>query len=1746
MRDRLNERADVLARRAEALDAARVAEFGSTGTELAGTGHLRTETARVPRDLVAVGDVLLLGHDLGRDGGTAPALGGGPAGTGPAGPVTVADVFSLYDREGRALPQTAVPGLLDDPSFVREFGDLHRYFQGARLLRLRLVEGKLLAVFRTGERDEDLRVLRWALTTETIASGTIASGTTTSGTTTPGTTSATIAPTATTPAPAVRFLDALGERDHTVPEPYDVEWTVAGRADHVPGRHPHLSLADGTVFVSAVGGALTVKVENDTESGEGVYREPVAEPLQSLADAEVAYAVVGALVLIRVRPYKEPEARHLVFNTLTRAVVRIDAIGRSCRRLPDGQGLVFPGGYCLATGEVRTFDTEAGDGDARAGEGAVPDAAFERSVRSPNGEDVLYVFRARSGGRTLLLPYNLIRKEVSTPVTGHGHALLDDGTLVVLRAVPGEPARVHTVQWWRTPFVSDAYAADHAAGADGGPLARIGNAELVRGLADCLATVRQARAAASGTGTGALHRALLASCERAADRHAWLGDPEAGDLRAALEAVRQAAADVLAESASVRELTARAAESFAAVEEEVRRLVRRVRGEAPARAAEWIDRIALLRRAQGRALALKDLRYADPAAVDALAAETGRHLATTVRRAVDFLSRPAAFAEQHAETERIVAGAPTTGAVAEAEALTARVEERVLGLRTLTEVVTGLGVGDSPTGGAGTDPDGADEGPVVDATVRTVVLERIAEVLGGLNRARALLAARVRELREAEGRAAFTAEFALLGQSVTGALAAAGTPEDCDTQLTSLLVQLDNLEARFADHDGFLTEIADRRAEVRDAFSARRQALQDERARRAERLATSAAQVLASVARRGAGLGSAEEVAAYFASDPLPVKVRGIAERLRRLGDPVRADELTGRLVAARQEALRALRDRTDLYADGGDTVRLGAHRFTVTTRAPELTLVPGAEDTEGEEGEEGAGRLVLALTGTDYRAPVTDPGFAATRPYWGQSLSSENAEVYRAEHLAARLLAEHGADALEALDEAELAALTRRAAQAAYDEGYERGVHDHDAAAVLGAVLRLRRAAGLLRHRAADRAAAQLFWAHGTSPDQRAAWAGEAASLVRARETFGTAPGALDTLRDTLVAASREEGRSPQALTAPAATYLIEQLAASGESFVTGPAARALLDAFARAVSGAAPPGSPPPYAEDVLARLARHDAAGARRLVEGWLTAYAASCGEPVDAGDLAEAVAIEVCPGLARHEHTERTSTGDQLSAGVTTVTVPGLLGTHPRIGPEGLPLRVDEFLARTGDFARRVVPGFRAYQRLRTGLLAREVRRLNLAAYRPRVLSSFVRGRLVDEVYLPLAGDNLARQIGAAGAEGGADRGGLLLLLSPPGYGKTTLVEYVAERLGLLLVKVDGPAIGHEVTSLDPAGAPNEAARRELEKIGFALKAGNNVLLHLDDIQHLSPALLQKFIPLCDATRTLNGHDLRGKRFAVCMTGNPFTESGGVFRVPDMLANRADVWNLGEVLNGRAESFALSFVENALTSHPVLAPLAGRDPADLGVLVRAAAGDPAARADATAHPYAPAERDRVLAVLRLVLRARDTVLAVNAAYIASAGQDDADRTEPPFLLQGSYRDMNRIVARISPAMNEAELDALVHDHYAGEARTLATGAESALLKLAHLRGTATPAQSARWDALCSAYVRRTALGGPEQDPAVRAVAALGLLAERITAVERAIRGDGDRGGADEGPGRGDDGPGPGRHAAGHAPERSSPPE
>nr|MCS5632349.1 AAA family ATPase [Pirellulaceae bacterium] len=381
---------------------------------------------------------------------------------------------------------------------------------------------------------------------------------------------------------------------------------------------------------------------------------------------------------------------------------------------------------------------------------------------------------------------------------------------------------------------------------------------------------------------------------------------------------------------------------------------------------------------------------------------------------------------------------------------------------------------------------------------------------------------------------------------------------------------------------------------------------------------------------------------------------------------------------------------------------------------------------------------------------------------------------------------------------------------------------------------------------------------------------------------------------------------------------------------------------------------------------------------------------------------------------------------------------------------------------------------------------------LDEFKPRVLTSFVRNKLIDKVYLPLIGDNLAKQIGVVGEDKRTDLMGLLLLVSPPGYGKTTLMEYIANRLGVIFMKINGPAIGHAVTSLDPEEAPNAGAREEVQKLNLALEMGDNVMIYLDDIQHCNPEFLQKFISLCDAQRKIEGvykgqtrtYDLRGRKVCVVMAGNPYTESGEKFQIPDMLANRADIYNLGEIIGDTGDVFEMSYIENCLTSNPVLGKLASRSQKDVYEIIKIAQTDSREGIEFESS-YSMEEVNEMVGTMKKLLRVRDVVLDVNREYIRSAAQDDDYRTEPIFKLQGSYRNMNRIAEKVLAIMNAEELETLILSNYENDSQTLTSDAEANMLKLRVMCGWATEQDDQRWADICKAFLQNVKMRGVGAD-------------------------------------------------------------
>jgi len=317
------------------------------------------------------------------------------------------------------------------------------------------------------------------------------------------------------------------------------------------------------------------------------------------------------------------------------------------------------------------------------------------------------------------------------------------------------------------------------------------------------------------------------------------------------------------------------------------------------------------------------------------------------------------------------------------------------------------------------------------------------------------------------------------------------------------------------------------------------------------------------------------------------------------------------------------------------------------------------------------------------------------------------------------------------------------------------------------------------------------------------------------------------------------------------------------------------------------------------------------------------------------------------------------------------------------------------------------------------------------------------------------------------------------------------------------------------SLDPAEAPNAAAREEMMKLNLALEMGDNVMIYVDDIQHTNPEFLQKFISLCDAQRRIEGvyhgcartYDLRGKRVCVVMAGNPYTENGKRFRIPDMLANRADTYNIGDIVGDNYDQFVMSYIENCLTSNPVLEKLTRRSQRDAYTILKIAETGQGEGLEFEGN-YTAEEVQEYVATMKKLLVVRDVVLKVNREYIRSAGQADEYRTEPPFLLQGSYRNMNRIAGRVLPIMNDVELWTLIYSTYEQDAQMLTAGAESNLLKFRELTGRLDGDQARRWDQIKKTFGRNLLLGADGDDKVDRIVRQMNAFSAGLDSIKETL--------------------------------------
>jgi len=1449
----------------------------------------------------------------------------------------------------------------------------------------------------------------------------------------------------------LEYIDNRSDHEVGLPEQYEFRWKVAGRDDQRSGAHPHVSILD-RVFVETVGGDLTIKVEDNTDDGKGILEEPVEHRDQTLDDAEFHYADLGNLIALKIRPYQE-EPRYFIFNEKIQQALRIDALDRSGVLLPDQQGLIFANGYYLQTGEYKVFDNQ-------------PEyLQFKKRVVSPNGEDFLFVFYAPKEGQYCLLHYNVIEQTVATPILCHGFSIFPDGEMAYFKA-EDEPTKHHQVQIWQTPFLAgETIPSDHT----DTYLFKVGNKDLVKAMAECQEILSLTQKEDSYAD---LYDDLVRRTTDVLDSYYWIGQADTFRLDEPMAALRETARSAIGEFEKKRRQERETREATERVQTEALNLFEQIKRQTFNSIDLFVSSLADLRRLRGELVGLKERKYVDLELVEQLEEQAGKANERLSNDCVHFLMQEEALSPYAERIEKSSQGLDQLATAREAGEREDTFQEISTELELLTEIVSNLRIDD--------------------ATQTTHIIDQISGLFTLLNQSKATLKRHKENLQRNEATAEFTAQLKLLDQSTINYLDVADTPEKCDDYLSKIMVQLEELESKFVEIPEFTERLAEKREEIYGALEGRKNRLIEARNNRTASLDSAADRILSGIRKRVQAFKEAEELNSFFAADLMVEKVRDLSRQLTELNDSTKANGVLTRLKTLKEDALRQLRDKQDLFVEGQDLIKLGRHTFTVSTQPLELTVVRRGE------------QMAFHLTGTNFYDPIEDQSFQNTRPIWDMQLPSENEEVYRGEYLAWELLPLANEGQWPAEDAQALLKLVRAEASKRYEEGYVKGIHDEDAAMILSALRQKSSALGLLHYPSRVRACGCLYWHHFLEDkkrqhlDQQLAHAGQILQVFPKTREFDYLRGEL---RKALQTINEQWQIFPDFLIPEAAAYLFEERVRRRTSFVCAPEAADLYKSFWQAITSQKAAKT----IQEGLKELSEQPLEQ-YHLARQWVFAFleaASNTGHQALLDEVSCLVAIEDFTTEHAGEVSART-------------TLEGLRGDHPLL-PKGIyELNYHELTDKMNRFRNETQPLYHQFVTLKRSLTDAFRQEAQLDAFKPRVLSSFVRNQLIDQVYLPIFGDNLAKQIGTAGEQTRTDRMGMLLLISPPGYGKTTLMEYIADRLGLIFVKVNGPAIGHQVTGLAPSDAPTMAAANEMEKLNLAFEMGDNIMLYVDDIQHCHPEFLQKFISLCDAQRKIEGvykgeaktYDLRGRRVCVVMAGNPYTESGERFQIPDMLANRADIYNLGDIIGDSKDVFELSYLENALTSNEHLQDLAAGGLENVYALLKAMKQGSMEGIELQGN-YGPEAIRDFQAVLEKMMRIRDVVLRVNQEYIRSAATDDAFRTEPAFKLQGSYRNMNKLAEKVVPIMNDRELNTLILAHYEGESQTLTSDAEANFLKLKEMMEVLTPEETTRWEAIRATFVKnKRFFGGDGTDRMAQILAQMDVFNESVLGIRDAL--------------------------------------
>ncbi|MFK7934666.1 MAG: DNA repair ATPase, partial [Saprospiraceae bacterium] len=737
IQNRLQGQATDLQQRLQQLNAARKEVFGAVETELIANERINTQNYCTARDVVAIGDRCIFGYNVH---------------IGLRSDIQLGDVFSAFQFADNSFREVALDWQQNE-KFVTDFQNLYRYYKNAFFARFVRQEAYLYLVFQISKNVGDFKAFKWLVKGDELV-----------------------------------YIDNRSEHEIRTAEQHEFRWKRAHRDDQRKGTHPHVSVLD-RVFVETVGGDLTIKIEDNTDDGLGIYREEVEYSDQTLDDAEFLYADLGNLIALKIRPYQQ-EYRYFIFNEKMQRVQRIDALEDSGVLLPDNHGLLFANGYYLQRGEYKIFPTE------------VSDLQFEKRIASPNGEDYLYIFLNQQSGTYVLLSYNVIEQKVATPIICHGYTVFPNGELCYFRA-EDEPTKHHVIQIWQTPYLSgETVPSTHT----DSYLYKVGNKDIVKAMAEVSAILSLTQKEDSYAN---LYDDLVKMTSDLLDAYYWIDKAQAFELHLPVQQIRETANAAIGEYEKKISIQRATEAEILRVRTKSDDLFQKAKRASFSTVDDYVNLLAELRILRGEIITLKALRYTDLELIQQLEETAIEVTGQLSEGCVNFLLEENALDPYRTkiETQRFDLQQVNTGK--EAEEVLNNVDTIGGELELLIDIVSNL--------------------KIEDATQTTRIIDNISAFYAQLNQLKANVRRRRKELTGTEAIAEFNAQLKLLDQGIINYLDVADTPTKCDEYLTKLMVQLEELESKFAEFDEFIESITDKREEIYNAFETRKKNLVESR-----------------------------------------------------------------------------------------------------------------------------------------------------------------------------------------------------------------------------------------------------------------------------------------------------------------------------------------------------------------------------------------------------------------------------------------------------------------------------------------------------------------------------------------------------------------------------------------------------------------------------------------------------------------------------------------------------------------------------------------------------------------------------------------------------------------------------------------------------------------------------------------------------------------------------------------------------